>query len=285
MPQISEKTETVDRPAGLESNPMKGEWKAAEKEIHGGLPKANFAKALLENSDLKQPKRFVDFLISLVSQTAFVILLLLLPLLYMQAMNVPDLEKTMLVLPPPPPPPANVIHTIVKPKIRLFENDKLYAPRAIPKHVVVVKEAPQAATGVSNGPGVPGGVPGGTLGGVLGGMIGSGIVPSPPPPPKGATRNRTFRVGGRVQAPRLIQSVQPAYPVLAKQTRTQGTVVLDCVIDERGNVTQLKVISGHPLLVQAAIDAVRQWKYQPTLLNGEPVSVEMEVTVSFVMGS
>ena len=88
-----------------------------------------------------------------------------------------------------------------------------------------------------------------------------------------------------MQAPRLIQEVRPAYPVLAKQTRTQGVVVLDCVIDQQGNVTQMKVVSGHPLLVPAAINAVRQWKYQPTLLNGEPVSVEMQVTVSFLMGS
>ena len=88
-----------------------------------------------------------------------------------------------------------------------------------------------------------------------------------------------------MQAPRLIQEVRPTYPVLAKQTRTQGVVVLDCVIDQQGNVTQMKVVSGHPLLVPAAINAVRQWRYQPTLLNGEPVSVEMQVTVSFLMGS
>jgi periplasmic protein TonB len=97
--------------------------------------------------------------------------------------------------------------------------------------------------------------------------------------------NRVLRVGGRVQAPRLIQEVQPTYPALAKQTRTQGVVVLDCVIDERGNVTQMKLVSGHPLLVQAAIAAVRQWKYQPTLLNGQLVAVEMHVKVIFSMGS
>ena len=88
-----------------------------------------------------------------------------------------------------------------------------------------------------------------------------------------------------MQAPRLIREVQPAYPVLAKETKTQGMVVLDCVIDERGNVTQMKVVSGHPLLVQAAVNAVQQWKYQPTLLNGEPVAVEMKVTVTFSMGT
>lgn len=286
MPQISEKTETEDRPEGIEPGPSNPEWEAATKDGRDGPPRVNFARTLLENSDLKQPRRSVDFLISLASQTAFVILLILLPLLYMQAMNVPDLEKTVLILPPPPPPPpGNAVHAIAKPKIRLFENHKLYAPRAIPKHVEMLKEAPGEAPGASNIPGIPGGVPGGTLGGVLGGVIGSGMVPPPPPPSRGVASNRPLRVGGRVQAPRLIQEVQPAYPVLAKETRTQGVVVLDCVIDEQGNVTQLKLISGHPLLVPAALEAVQRWKYQPTLLNGVPVAVEMRVSVTFSLGS
>jgi hypothetical protein len=123
MPQISEKTETGDRRGGIESGSSNPEWRAAMKEGRGGPPRVNFARALLENSDLKQPRRSVDFLISLASQTAFVILLILLPLLYMQAMSVPDLEKTVLILPPsPPPPPGKVVHAIVKPKIRFFEN-------------------------------------------------------------------------------------------------------------------------------------------------------------------
>ena len=204
--------------------------------------------------------------------------------MYMQAMNVPDLEKTMLILPPPPP-PGNIVHAVAKPKIRLFQNDKLYAPRTIPKHVEMLKEAPEEA-GTSNVPGIPGGVSGGMLGGVLGGLIGSGMVPSPPPPPlKGVASSRPLLVGGKVQAPRLIQKVQPIYPVLARETRTHGLVVLDCVIDQQGNVTQVKLISGHPLLVRAALDAVQRWKYQPTLLNGIPIAVEMKVTVTFSLGS
>ena len=87
-----------------------------------------------------------------------------------------------------------------------------------------------------------------------------------------------------MQAPRLIRKIEPVYPALAKTTRTQGAVVLDCIIDEHGNVTQMKLVSGHPLLVEAAFAAVQQWKYQPTLLNGTPVAVEMHVTVNFVLG-
>jgi TonB family protein len=99
-----------------------------------------------------------------------------------------------------------------------------------------------------------------------------------------ARSNGPLRVGGGVQAPRLIRKIQPLYPQLANATRTQGEVVLDCVIDEHGNVTQMKLVSGHPLLVKAAFAAVQQWKYEPTLLNGMPIAVEMRVTVNFVLG-
>ena len=78
-----------------------------------------------------------------------------------------------------------------------------------------------------------------------------------------------------------IVKVQPAYPPLAKQARIQGVVILEAIIGKDGAVTEVKVISGHPLLQQAAIDAVSQWKYKPTLLNGEPVEVVTTVTVNF----
>ena len=79
--------------------------------------------------------------------------------------------------------------------------------------------------------------------------------------------------------------MQPIYPALARDARIQGTVVMDSVIDANGNVTQLKLVSGHPLLVTAAFNAVQQWKYEPTRLNGVPVAVEMHVTVHFNLGS
>ena len=87
-----------------------------------------------------------------------------------------------------------------------------------------------------------------------------------------------------MQAPKLIQEVQPVYPPLAKQARIQGNVVIDSVIDTQGHVTQMKVISGSPLLVDAAMRALEQWRYQPTLLNGQPVAVDMLVTLHFQLG-
>jgi protein TonB len=115
------------------------------------------------------------------------------------------------------------------------------------------------------------------MGGVIGGVIGG--VGAAPPPPK-PTQQR-IRQGGQVQAAKLTNKVTPMYPPLARQTRISGTVRLHAIIAKNGSVEQLEVISGHPLLVQAALDAVRQWKYQPTTLNGENVEVDTTIDVIF----
>ena len=96
--------------------------------------------------------------------------------------------------------------------------------------------------------------------------------------------SKTIEIGGKpehVQAAHLVNRVQPVYPPLARQTRISGTVKLHAIIGKNGAVEQLQVVSGHPLLVQSALDAVRQWRYQPTLLNGEPVEVDTEIDVIF----
>ena len=90
-----------------------------------------------------------------------------------------------------------------------------------------------------------------------------------------------IRVGGNVQESKLIRKVDPVYPELAKRARVTGRVILIVTVDEEGNVTDIRVSSGHPLLNEAAISAVKQWKYSPTLLNGEPVPVTATVTVFF----
>ena len=132
------------------------------------------------------------------------------------------------------------------------------------------------STGMSGG--VPGGVAGGSMGGVLGGVIGGMGGAPPPPKPK---QTGPLRVGGNVQAARIINRVQPVYPPLARQTRISGTVRLHAIIGKDGMIQQLEVMNGHPLLQQSALDAVRQWRYQPTLLNGEPVEVDTTIDVIF----
>jgi TonB family protein len=113
---------------------------------------------------------------------------------------------------------------------------------------------------------------------------GWGNLPLKSPPPAGSQAGGApsrVRVGGAVQSANLIFQVAPIYPPLAKQARIQGEVVLEAIISREGDVTNLRVVSGHPLLVEAALTAARQWKYRPTLLNGQPVEVVSQVTVPF----
>jgi len=89
------------------------------------------------------------------------------------------------------------------------------------------------------------------------------------------------RVGGRVRQPKVIKQVTPRYPPLARDAHITGEVVIDAIIDEHGNVTEMKVLSGSPLFYAAALEALREWKYEPTYLNDEPVSVQLIVTIQF----
>ncbi len=119
----------------------------------------------------------------------------------------------------------------------------------------------------------------GHIGGVIGGALSS--VPLPP----NAARPKRIRVGGQVEASRQIFAPKPEYPPLAKMARIKGTVRLEAVISKDGTIQELKPISGHPLLLMAALEAVSRWRYQPTLLNGEPVEVATEIDVNFSLGS
>lgn len=245
----------------------------------------HFAEGMVGNFHLEQPRTFWDFLVSVLGHSFVVALLILLPLYFTDAINIRQLQNTMLVAPPPPPPPPASVHIAPRAPKSFFNQGKLIAPRVIPKQIAQIEEEappPEADSGVAGG--VVGGVPGGQLGGVFGGILGgTGPVPAPPPA-KPVAHQGPYRVGGRVQAPKLIQEVQPVYPPLAKQARIQGQVVIDSVIDTEGHVTQMKVVSGSPLLVQAAEQALAQWRYQPTLLNGQPVAVDMLVTLHFQLG-
>jgi protein TonB len=215
--------------------------------------------------------------LSMIFQVAFLAVLILIPLIYTEALP-KTMMATLLVAPPPPPPPppppiAQIVH--VKPQVHLMDAGKLVTPKVIPKDIKIIKEDAPDMSGMQGG--VVGGVAGGQMGGVIGGVIGG--VGAAPPPPKPAQQR--IRQGGQVQAAKLMNKVQPLYPPLARQTRISGTVRLHAIIAKNGTVEQLEVISGHPLLVQAALDAVRQWKYQATTLNGEAVEVDTTIDVIF----
>lgn len=109
------------------------------------------------------------------------------------------------------------------------------------------------------------------------------VIPLPPPPPEPPPAAAPFRVGGAVREPKKIVDVSPVYPAIAQSARIEGLVILEAVISERGLVERVKVLRSVPLLDAAAVEAVKQWRYTPTLLNGTPVSVLMTIRLNFTL--
>jgi len=215
----------------------------------------------------------------------------IIPMIYFDVLPKATLTSFLVAPPPPPPPPpppqAAPPVKVVKFIPRQFDAGRLMQPKSIPKEIAQIKEdelpPPSAVGGVVGG--IAGGVGSGAPGGILGGIIGSVPSAAPPPPPKVEKSNvpQRIRVGGNVQQAKLIRHPMPIYPPLAKQARIQGVVHLQAVIAKDGTIQELHAISGHPLLVPAALEAVRQWVYQPTLLNGEPVEVVTQIDVNFTL--
>ena len=237
--------------------------------------------------------------VSALIQVGLVIVAIILPMIYFEVLPSATLQSLLVAPPPPPPPPPPpAAAPVVKPvKVipRQFDAGRLTTPKAIPKEIAVIKEdeLPPAATGMS---GVVGGVPGGTVGGAVGGVLGSiltqtnALAPPPPPPPPAKKNDapppppKRVVIGGNVQAAMLVDGPKPQYPPLAKQARVQGVVHLHAFISKEGTIESLSVIPpAHPLLAPAAVEAVRRWRYKPTLLNGEPVEVETTIDVSFML--
>jgi protein TonB len=238
-----------------------------------------FDEMVVSSPNPKKTNKPWTVILSMIFQTAFLAVLILIPLIYTEALP-KTMMATMLTAPPPPPPPppppiAQVVH--IKPQVHLMDAGKLVTPKVIPKDIKIIKEDAPDMSSMGMQGGVVGGVAGGQMGGVIGGVIG-GVGGAPPPPKPTQTR---IRQGGNVTAAKLVNKVQPLYPPLARQTRISGTVRLHAIIGKNGQVEQLEVISGHPLLVQAALDAVKQWRYQATTLNGEPVEVDTTIDVIF----
>ena len=205
--------------------------------------------------------------------------LLLLPLLYTQAL--PQLQlMAALVAPAPPPAPAAppTAHALATSPSNML-GQTLLMPRSIPRSIADLNDAGPPPE-LPSGPGVPGstGLPGAQN--PVWGSIGEGMNPLPLPPP--VPTPRTLRVS-HVMESNLIHRVQPEYPQLARQARIQGVVVLRAIISREGRIENLQVLSGHPLLVPAALDAVRQWRYRPYSLNDQPVEVETQITVNFTL--
>lgn len=245
-----------------------------------------FLNALLEMpSGEKRPRSPLKMAASVAIHVAILALLIIVPLfLAKNTISPKALQPTYVFtppppVPPPPPPAAKAPQTPVKvtPQIKV---PTFVAPRVIPKQVETAQNNVAALT---EAPGIEGGVVGGVPGGVLGGVLGgTGTAPGPPSPP---ASHGVVRVGGDVKAPELVQKVQPDYPPVARVAHVEGKVVIDAIISKDGDVIGERAISGPGLLVQSALSAVKQWKYKPTYLNGQPVDLAMQVTVDFTLGS
>ncbi|PYX80899.1 MAG: energy transducer TonB [Acidobacteria bacterium] len=240
-----------------------------------------FEDSLIESGGRLKTKRGMTTALSFVLQVALVGVLVLVPLLFTEALPKQQLMTFLVAPPPPPPPPPPPAATPVR-TVKIVQSDimngQLRTPTKIPEKVQMIKEEeapPLASMGGVVG-GVPGGVPGGQMGGVIGGIISS----TPVAVPKVAAPQRV-RVSQGVSQGLLIKKIQPPYPPLARQARIQGQVVLQAEISKDGSIQNLRLISGHPMLAPSAIEAVKQWRYKPYYLNGEPVEVETQITVIF----
>jgi protein TonB len=236
-------------------------------------------------------RRTWTVLASFLAQLLLIGVAILIPMIYFDALPKSQLTSFLIAPPPPPPPPPPPAPApkVVKVIPRQFDAGRLMAPKSVPKEIAVIREEelpPPSAAGVVGG--VPGGVAGGTPGGVIGGIIGSVPTAAPPPPPppvkvEAKQAPQRIRVGGNVQAAKIIRQPKPIYPPLAKQARISGVVRFNAIIGKDGTIQNLQLVTGHPLLVQSAQEAVKQWVYQPTLLNGEPVEVVTQIDVNFTL--
>jgi periplasmic protein TonB len=202
-------------------------------------------------------------------------LLLMMPLIWIQ--GPPKLqwfEAPQILTPPPAPaPPSGERRTTQSTNL---SGTQIMQPPTIPPTIAILNEQP-----VASAPNIDEGVPGGTgksRSGVFN-SIASAVEVAPPPPP---VPTHPIRVSHWAEG-NLIYRVQPIYPPLAREARVQGAVELRAIVSKSGMIENLVVLSGHPLLVPAAINAVQQWRYRPYLLNGEPIEVETEITVNFVL--
>lgn len=246
----------------------------------------------------KNKKKLEAFLGAFAIQVALVATIIVIQMAMPEKLGQWQLLQTLYMAPPPPPAPAvseapqpvrskpqrAAATTETTPAVRQpqpAEQPRIVAPTTIPQDIarIVDSGAPSAAPGVSGG--VPGGISGGVAGGMLGGVLGGAAAPNVTPPPPTAP----VRVGGNVKQPKVVHIEQPKYPIAAKQAHIEGVVIVEATVTADGSVEKAKAISGPPLLLEAATDAVSHWKYEPTYLNGQAVPVILTARITFSLGT
>jgi len=237
----------------------------------------------LESTWDKSARRGWTTLASFGFQAMALSLLLLVPLVWMQGPpKLVWLDPGRVLAPPPAPappaPPTSAQHHA--PTSTNMVGEHLIPPTVIPIHAAMLDEhAVAAAPNIDAAGGVEGGTGTAGRGGVWNSIRNTVEVAAAPPAP-----HTRALLTSRWAEGNLIYRVQPVYPPLARQARIQGTVLLRAIISKAGMIENLTAMSGHPMLVPSALNAVRQWRYRPYMLNGEPIEVETEVTVNFVLG-
>jgi periplasmic protein TonB len=216
---------------------------------------------------------------SLLVNIAALLSLMIWPLLHPEALPRQTMAALLVAPAPPPPPPPVMPVPSAQIKSEVLSGNQLAAPSKIPKAIRIVNDAPepQMANGVRGMEGLANGTPG-AMGTILSADGRASVSLAPAVPPKKVS------ISSGVMAGNLIEKTVPQYPAIAKAARIQGTVVLAATISKSGSIENLRVISGPPMLVQSALDAVRSWRYKPYLLNDTPVEVETTVNVVFNLG-
>lgn len=251
-----------------------------------------FEQSLLKEGKLKGSALGLSFLF----QIGALGVALAIPMVFFDIVPLKELRNTTIFLPKPPapPPPPPLARTKVPPQKVPPKTFQIPTPNQIPKDITVINDKDNENLPPTNsGPRIPGAIPCGTplappcpkdfgTGPGDGKIVVAG-PPAPPPPPKPETPKppSQIRVGGDVQAANLLRKVDPPYPPLARATRVQGLVRFTAVIGKDGTIQNLQLVSGHPLLVEAARIAILQWLYKPTLLNKEPTEVITQIDVNF----
>lgn len=242
--------------------------------------------SLFESQAHANTRRPFTLAIAVIAHIVSIGVLVLIPLLQTHVLALPPINLSLLTPEIKTSAPPSV--PVEQPRIQKYTvppPNVLTAPESIPSHIVLEADPAPPSIGL---------MPTGTgTGKLLADLLSTNAVslaPSAPPqaapelpPPPVFKKPEILRQGGNVQAAMLIAQVKPVYPALARQTRVQGIVVMEATIGKDGSVESLRVLSGHPLLNQAALDAVKEWRYRPTQLNGEPVEVLTTITVTFTM--
>ena len=240
-----------------------------------------FEDSLFDSRGATREHKTWPKLVSLVIEMCAIGVMVLLPLIYTRGLPKQQL-MSFLEAPSPPPGAAPVKSMHIQPHAsrenRELDDNVLREPSRIPRTTSIVRDEPSAEGPPSMEGLVPGGIPGGVPNAMLAEMARAvpPAVVKPAPPQK-------LRVSSGVAAGMLVLQIKPQYPRLAMQARVQGTVVLQAVIGKDGTVRDLHVLSGHPLLAPAAMEAVKKWRYRPYLLNNEPVEVDTQINVNFTL--